>query len=227
MLAGCSVFSNSTIYCFFLVGGRARMTATDVPSDSWQQRLRGPGEEQGMAIKELRAILVRGLRISLANRYGGRLQPEDIVQVALMKILGALDSFEGKSRFTTWAMSIATRVGICELRRKHYQEVSLDSITSDASKFDLKYDERESAEQGFQKRRLLDKLQQLIASELTQNQRVAIHGLLEGLPIEVIAERTRSNRNAVYKLVHDARLRLRAGLENAGLSEFEVLSSID
>ncbi len=203
------------------------MTATDVPSDSWQQRLRDPGEEQGMAIKELRAILVRGLRISLANRYGGRLQPEDIVQVALMKILGALDSFEGKSRFTTWAMSIATRVGICELRRKHYQEVSLDSITSDASKFDLKYDERESAEQGFQKRRLLDKLQQLIASELTQNQRVAIHGLLEGLPIEVIAERTRSNRNAVYKLVHDARLRLRAGLENAGLSEFEVLSSID
>ena len=196
------------------------MTATDVPSDSWQQRLRGPGEEQGMAIKELRAILVRGLRISLANRYGGRLQPEDIVQVALMKILGALDSFEGKSRFTTWAMSIATRVGICELRRKHYQEVSLDSITSDASKFDLKYDERESAEQGFQKRRLLDKLQQLIASELTQNQRVAIHGLLEGLPIEVIAERTRSNRNAVYKLVHDARLRLRAGLESAGLSEF-------
>ena len=63
-------------------------------------------------------------------RYGTGLQAEDVVQDALLKILNSLDQFEGRSRFTTWAMTIAMRVGLSELRRKHYADVSLDSMKS-------------------------------------------------------------------------------------------------
>ena len=90
---------------------------TSQDKDSWLLRLQisAPGREQ--AIKELRNYLLRGLVRSLSHRYGGKIQIEDVAQVALLKILNSLDSFQCRSRFTTWAMSIATRVGISELRR--------------------------------------------------------------------------------------------------------------
>lgn len=204
------------------------MSATKATTDQWQQRLRGEGEDRDQAIGELRDILVRGLRISLANLYCGGLQAEDVAQEALLKILDSLDSFEGKSRFTTWVMSIATRIGISELRRKHYQDVSLEAVTDgESSSFEMVVDESETAEQNFQRQRLTGTLQQLIASELTQKQRVAIQALLGGIPIEVIAKRTGSNRNAVYKLIHDARVRLKAGLEDAGVELTDILSLFD
>ena len=46
---------------------------------------------------------------------------------------------------------------------------------------------------------------------LTDKQREATQGLLDGLQVEEIARRTNSKRNAVYKLIHDARIRLRDG----------------
>ncbi len=106
--------------------------------DSWLLRLQisAPGREQ--AIEELRCYLLRGLARSLSHRYGGKVQIEDVTQVALLKILNSLDSFQFRSRFTTWAMSIATRVGISELRRHHYRDVSLDlSLGNSKIRFDI------------------------------------------------------------------------------------------
>lgn len=54
---------------------------------------------------------------------------------------------------------------------------------------------------------------------------MAVQGTLAGLPIEVIAARMQSNRNAVYKLVHDARMRLRQGFEARGVTSEEILST--
>ena len=70
---------------------------------------------------------------------------------------------------------------------------------------------------------ILAKLKELIATTLTPNQRHAVHALLNDVPVEVYAERTGSNRNAVYKLTHDARIKLRKGLEEAG---FDSIDSI-
>ncbi len=98
-------------------------------SSDWVERLQAGGERQQQALDELRKILMRGMSYSLKRRGGGEAFAEDVVQQALVKILKSLDSFEGRSRFTTWAMTIATRVGISELRRRHFQDVSLDQIT--------------------------------------------------------------------------------------------------
>ncbi len=201
------------------------MTTTE-RQDLWLQRLRGEPAERDQAIAELREILLRGLSGPMSRRYGGGLQPEDVVQEALIKILDSLDQFAGRSRFTTWAMTIATRVGISEMRRKHYQDVSLDGFTGDDNmKLDLAVDEADSSETQVDRRAIVDKLQKLIDQTLTEKQRVAIRALLDGMPVEVIAEKTTSNRNSVYKLVNDARAKLRKGLEESGIADDDIAST--
>ncbi len=74
---------------------------------------------------------MRGVSKSLSGRYGKPLSIEDIVQDALIKILGSLDQFHGKSEFKTWAMAIAIRVGISQLRRKYHADQSLDVFSSE------------------------------------------------------------------------------------------------
>ena len=196
-------------------------------NDPWVQRLKSTDvNERDAALSELRELLIRVLNRSLNNHYGTRsFNAEDVVQDALLKITNALDKFEGRCRFTTWAISIATRVGISELRRKHCQDISLDGLTAGESlRIEIAEDPENtvSAGQEMDRRSILLKLQELIDRVLTDKQRLAIRGLLEGLPIEEIAARSGSNRNAVYKLVHDARTKLREGFETSGIVAEDV-----
>jgi RNA polymerase sigma-70 factor (ECF subfamily) len=71
---------------------------------------------------------------------------------------------------------------------------------------------------------MLAKLAELIETNLTNKQRDAMHSLLNGMPVEVFAEKTGSNRNAVYKLVHDARAKLHQGFEQAGYKAEDINS---
>ncbi len=191
----------------------------------WVERLRSDGPDQAQAIAELRAYLLRGLAKSLSQRYGGRVDIDDVAQMALLKILASLDSFLGRSRFETWAMAIAIRVGISELRRNYYRTVSLGALSSsDGTAFDVR-DARASAESNDQvDSGILSLLHQLIEDTLSERQRTAIRGTLAGLPVEIIAERLGSNRNAIYKLVHDARVRLKQGFEQHGVAHEEIFS---
>lgn len=194
---------------------------------SWVARLREGSADRDAAIAELRAFLLRGLSRSLTHRYGGQIDPEDVAQQALLRILESLEAFRGESRFTTWATSIAVRIGISQLRRRYYRDISLEAgpdgeqiqIPSPVSKAAADPDEEGRG-------RLIGLLQQLIDETLTGRQRLAIRGTLEGLPIEEIAVRLQSNRNAVYKLVHDARMRLRKGLESQGVTVDEIVVMI-
>ncbi len=191
----------------------------------WIQRLSSTdAADRDAALEELRQLILRGLNRSLNNHYGCRsFQAEDVAQEALLKILNALDTFEGRSRFTTWAMTIATRVGISELRRKHCKDISLDGITAgDSLKIELAVVDDENVGTDMDRRSIIEKLQLLIDDVLSDKQRLAIRGLLEGLPIEEIASRTGSNRNAVYKLVHDARSKLKEGFKKSGILAEDV-----
>lgn len=191
--------------------------------DDWVQRLSAGAQERDRAIAELRALLIRGLSKSLATRYGGNVHAEDIAQEAIVRILASLNTFNGRSHFTTWAMTIATRVGVSELRRKHYREVSLDSLAAgDSLVVEIQDDSAVSVENRLDRRNIMVMLKELIASELTARQREAIEAFLNGLPVEEIARRTGSNRNAVYKLIHDGRSRLKASFEKAGLMADDV-----
>ena len=195
--------------------------ASVTSKEDWVSRLKSEDTLiRDAAISDLRELLIRGLSKALNNHYGNRkFNPEDVVQEALIKILDKIDTFEGRARFTTWAGTIAMRVGIGELRRRHCKDVSLERISaSDSLRIDLPDSNQPAAGQEMDQKVILSKLSQLIEDVLSDKQRLAIRGLLDGMPIEVIAARTGSNRNAVYKLVHDARIKLKEGFHQAGIA---------
>jgi RNA polymerase sigma factor (sigma-70 family) len=195
--------------------------------DEWVDRLRSAGARRDAALEELRRILVRGLRRALPARGGGEAFAEDVAQEALLRILHSLDSFAGRSRFTTWAMTIAVRIGISELRHKRFQDVSLQQITGgDNLNIDLTVDSAGSPEQQERRTFLMETLKQLVDQTLTAKQRTVIQADLGGMPIEEIARRLGTNRNAVYKLFHDARQKLREGFEAAGISAEDVQAAL-
>ena len=200
------------------------MPAPNPDCDPWVARLRNP-ETQEEALSELRGILMRGLRRAFNGKGGGESFCEDVAQDTLIRILAKMDQFSGRSKFTTWAMSIAIRIGTSVFRRKMFRDVSLNSVDSDDN-MRLEFADESSVTPETQeaRRSVVNTLRDLIASALTDRQRHATEALMAGVPVEEIASRTNSNRNAVYKLVHDARVKLKQGLESAGYSADDVLA---
>ena len=192
-----------------------------VENDNWVNRLTSTGDVRDEAITELRNILMRGLSATCRNRYGNKVHAEDVIQETLLKVLDKIDTFEGRSKFTTWALTIAVRIAISEMRRKHFKDVSMTSLLGEGMQFDPAAEEEVTGDDG-EKRSIMDKLKELIATSLTDKQRDAVLALLNGMPVEIFAEKTGSNRNAVYKLVHDARVKLRQGFEQAGYKAEDI-----
>ncbi len=197
-------------------------------NQEWLDALRGPGRDKALA--DLRAFLVRGLRYALPNQASvTEADLEDFAQEALL-ILAGLDSFRGESRFTTWAQKIAVRVALTELRRHRWRDVSLDEMTGfpDADPFipDTLADPSAGPEQQAIQRMLLSTLRRIIATELTDRQRQAlVAARIHGMPLEEVARRMGTNRNALYKLLHDARQRLKKRMMAEGLSPQDVLAA--
>ena len=103
----------------------------DRDNETWLANLGGTGPDQQAALSDLRDALLRGLQRALSHRAGiGGEFMEDVVQDSLLRILERLPQFEGRSRFLTWAMSIAIRLAMSELRRRRWKDVSLDEVTA-------------------------------------------------------------------------------------------------
>ncbi len=191
------------------------------------ERLKAEGAVRDDAITELREILLRGLSKSLNNRYGQPFNAEDIVQDALIKILSSLDKFEGRSKFTTWAMTVATRIGISALRRKYHRDVSMEAFnTNDGYTIEIAVATETSVSTAESKGEILGVLQRLIDTELTDKQRLATRAFLSDFATDEIAEQLNMNRNAVYKLIHDARLKLKDGFARAGLTSDDIFEAL-
>ena len=197
----------------------------------WVDALRGPGQKE--ALDDLRLLLVRGLRYALVDRYSVTdADLQDFAQDALLKILAGLDSFRGESRFTTWAHKVAVRVAFTELRRRRWKDVSLHDLIARHDEGDFTpavlTDSAPSPEVHATQHELAERVQLLINEELTDRQRQAMTAVvIGGMPLEEVARRMGTNRNALYKLIHDARQRLRKALDAHGLSPEEVLAAFE
>jgi RNA polymerase sigma-70 factor (ECF subfamily) len=151
---------------------------------------------------------------------------EDVVQQALVHILDHLDQFQGRSRFTTWAMAITVRLAMSALRRTRWQDVSLESMTAAIEGVPAwDRDDTTSPAQHAEQHAIVETLRRLIDETLTDKQWMALTAELGGMPLEEIARRMGSNVNAVYKLLHDARQRLKRGLATAGYTAEDVRSA--
>jgi RNA polymerase sigma-70 factor (ECF subfamily) len=203
----------------------------DRSNAEWIADLSGP--DPGEAIDDLRGLLVRGLRFALSSRVQGDLDMlvEDFVQDALIRILDKLDTFRGESRFTTWAQKITVRVAFSELRRKRWKDISLqDLMPEDAGDFTPKIlsEPGPNPEQQTAQQSMVDMVMRIVMEELTDRQReVMLAVMVGGMPLDEVARRLDTNRNALYKLIHDARKRLKERLEIEGMTPNDVLAVFD
>ena len=209
-----------------VVDVRAPLTiAVDPESREWLESLKSSGARRDDAVARLHAILVRAARFEIARRRPGlpHLRGDDLDDIAneaaddaLMSVLRRLDDFRGASRFTTWAYKFALLETAVKLRKRAWQGRELplepESWTLFAST-GLQPDA--AAEQGA----VLAALQEAINDVLTPHQRRVLIALaLNGVPIDVLADRLNTNRNALYKTLHDARRKLRKHLDEQQLS---------
>ena len=197
-------------------------------NEQWLAELRGPNPDEALA--DLYDLLVRGLRAALGGRADGvDANIGDFAQEALIKIVSNLDSFRGESRFTTWAQKIAMNVALTELKRRRWRDVSLQDLLDRRTATGRGLaDPQVSPEQVAFQNMVLAKLRRTIDEELTDRQREAVVAvILEGMPIAEVARRMGTNQNALYKLLHDARKKLKLRMEAAGLSPQEVLAAFD
>jgi len=202
-------------------------------NSTWLADLRSEGKPREKAINDLREIILRMLPKALTRWLPPREEHfeaflQDIAQETLLRILHLLDTFEGRSKFTTWVYTIAIRIALSELRLKKWKEVSLDAIMENQSL--NKFPSRKVAnlepnpEKTLEKKEAMMRIQEIIDRELTPRQRdVMMAIVIMGVPLDVIAKRMNSNRNALYKMIHDARVKLKKHLELEGYPPEELL----
>ena len=149
-------------------------------NDEWLAVLAKESPDRERALRELRTLLVRGLSHALAGRSGVvQSHLEDFAHEALLKILAELGTFRGEGRFTTWALTVAVHVAFTELRRQRWQDLSLDQILEDSRAVPALADAGtgvEDLERRAVQRRVLDCLERVIATDLTEKQRQAAPG---------------------------------------------------
>lgn len=197
-------------------------------NEQWLADLRGENKDQ--AIEDLRRTLKKGLLYALSSRIDTDLesQVEDFTQDAILRILDKLDTFRGESKFTTWAQKIAVRVAFTEMRRKRWKDISLqDLVPEDSGDYTplVLSDPSPDPERRVTQASLLEIISQILEEDLTDLQRTALLAILHGkMPLDEVAKRMGTNRNALYKLLHDARKQMRARLMERGLTADEVLA---
>ena len=210
-------------------------------NEDWLRTLsEQPGEAHAEALQDLRDFLLRAVLVYLSlhrsdlagwSRQAVRDLAEDLAQDALMDIRASLASFRGESKFTTWAYRFVINRAASELRQQHYQNLSLDRLREEEpALFQDVLTDREARridpEQLAEQRDYLDLLREIIETELSARQRtalVAIHW--QGRSMDEVAASLDLTRNALYKLLHDARKRLQARLLARHLSEGDILAA--
>jgi len=203
-------------------------------NDQWLDDLQAGGDLRESALANLRQVILTGLPYAL-NKWLPTGDPrfaslvEEVAQDTLLRVLDKLETFEGRSQFTTWVHKIAVRIALTELRRKRWENVSLEELVEGEEsppKGGLMMDHQGSSpEEQVEGAEMMQRVQRILAEELTEKQRQAMVAVaIQGMPLEEVARRMGTNRNALYKLMHDTRLRLKRRLAKEGLTPEDVLA---
>ncbi|MDQ4090598.1 MAG: sigma-70 family RNA polymerase sigma factor [Actinomycetota bacterium] len=193
-------------------------------SEEWLSSLRSAGVEREAVIRRLHELLLRAARFEAARRrptltgVGSKELDDLTVQAAddaLVSVLARLDTFRGASRFTTWAYKFAIYETSVKLRRRAWQD---REVTLEPEAWAAVPEGGSGPPQEAEHAELLAGVRQGITSALTPHQRGVLIALaVDGVPIDVLADRLGTTRGALYKTLHDARRKLRIHLADKGL----------
>ena len=203
----------------------------------------GEGEALSLALQDLRDFLVRATLVYLSQHrseltlwsQADILQlAEDCAQEALLEIRSQLGTFRGEAKFTTWAYRFAINRAASELRRQRYRNVSLDWLHEDVPSLLQKMVTQGTVAEPVEPEHLVEQhaylelLTNIISTELNDRQRMAIIGVhWQGRSMEEVAAVLGVTRNALYKLLHDARKRIKARLAAHYLTEGDILAAFE
>lgn len=203
-------------------------------NEEWLADLHAGGDTFEVALADLRAVILAGLPYAVS----GRLSPgadayealaDEVAQETLLKVTRHLDEFEGRSQFTTWVYKIATRTALTELRRRRWKDLSLEELLESEetpASPGLMREPGPSPEEAAERADLMMRLQRFMQEELTEKQRLGITLVaLHGISMEESARRLGMERNTLYKLLHDARLRLKRRMAREGMEPLEILAA--
>ncbi|MCB9099350.1 MAG: sigma-70 family RNA polymerase sigma factor [Anaerolineales bacterium] len=205
-------------------------------NEAWLEDLRDDSPHQTDAINELLTHLKRGVfaylrtRSDLSHLAEAELEQmgQDFAQEAILKVKDNLDKFQGKSKFTTWAAKIAANHTISELRRARWRDYSLDALTDSGTSLQeilaLPAGQNLNPDTENERRQVWHILDEVISQELTDRQRQALVAVtVDNVPISEVAKSLNTNANNVYKLLHDARLKLKRSLQALDLDAAYIL----
>jgi RNA polymerase sigma-70 factor (ECF subfamily) len=195
----------------------------------WVQALTSQDPLQAEALGELRELLLRAALYTLVTHVDDlrgmapneRLAlAEDCAQEATLAVLRRIGDFRGESKFTTWAYKFGINVALARARRERWKGVSLDALIEDET-----VDWRQwkagaraiDSEAAALRAEVGDMIRDVINTELTERQRQVLRWVaFDDVPMDVVVDRLATNRNAVYKLLHDARLKVKRRLSARG-----------
>jgi RNA polymerase sigma-70 factor, ECF subfamily len=193
----------------------------DSASDEWLKSL--TGDEREEAVGRLHQLLVCAARREVHRRSTGlRVTGPELDDLAfqaaadaVVSVLAKLHQFRGESLFTTWAYKFVMFEVSTKLARHFWRRADLPSEPVDwgrlADRFGLKPDEQSEG------RDLFDALVRALEETLTERQRqVLVAIVVEGVPLDALLEQMGGTRGAIYKMLFDARRKLRSALVDGG-----------
>ena len=208
-------------------------------NEEWLNDLSASGEVQEAAITDLRDLLLRAALYFFSRNLSDfqglhreeiTQRAEDCAQDALIAVLDHLSDFRGDSKFSTWAYKFAINIALMASRRERWKGVSLDELaSSDTSNFFERVMQDKSdgvaPEQSAMQGEIRKVIRELIERELTERQRQVLFMMVfNDVPMDEVVRHLDTNRNAIYKMLHDARRKLKSGLQARGFEIGETLT---
>ena len=213
-----------------------RLIMTERTNEDWLEALSTEGALSEEALRDLRAFILRGImgylrtRSDLARSDMKDLEElaQDTAQDALLKIQDKLDTFQGKSKFTTWATKIAINHLISDLRRQRWRDISLNEVLDGGTSLEeiiaAGPNDRGNPSLATERRLVWRAVADVLENDLTDRQKQAIVATqLNGVPMQEAARMLDTNTNNLYKLIHDARLKIKRKLAAQGLEPVYIL----
>jgi RNA polymerase sigma-70 factor, ECF subfamily len=202
------------------------LAAAPTGLEEWHLDLHADGARGDEAVARLHGLLLRAARFEVFRRRGSLPQlsaveldelAQDAADDAAVSVLRRLGDFRGESSFRTWAYKFALLEAAVKVRRRAWRD---REVTLEPERWESLAHAGPGPDDDAENAALLEAVRDGIRTALTPRQRqVLVATVLEGVPIDVLAERLGSNRNALYKMLHDARRRLRAHVAEAGFPE--------
>lgn len=212
------------------------MTSTRT-NEQWLHDLNADGALQESAISDLRDLLLRAVLFFFSRNLGDleklsrteTLQlAEDCAQDALIAVMNHLSDFRGDSKFTTWAYKFAINMALMTARRERRKGISVDQLfsTEDGASFEWELEDTESLpDQSTMQGEIREIIQNVINHDLTDRQRrVLLMMVFHDVPMDEVVRELDTNRNAIYKMLHDARRKLKQRLQAHGFEVGEILA---